>query len=258
MIHRWTSSDRSAIRQLFEPFDKARALILPAIDQNRCELWVDSLEFPSAAMWRLKNLCALAGDSTSPSAYELISKIEPRQAVFVCSEDWTDLLKSSWGSRLGSQKRTRLSPDTLDIDHLRKLMQTVPEDFVLERMDLDTVKSLDKRVAMHIPLFYGDSESFYNNGVGFCIKHQGKVVSSASSFAPFTDAFEIEVYTSNDPIYRRKGLATAVCAALIVYALERKLVPHWDAANEGSIALALKLGYTNPEPWEIFYLHPES
>ena len=258
MIYRWISNDQSAIRQLFDSFDKARVLIFPAIDQNRCELWVDSLESPTVAMWRLKILCALAGDSTSPSAHELVHKIEPRQAVFVCSEDWITLLKRSWGSKLGIEKRTRLSPDSLDIDHLRKFMETIPDDFTLERMDLDTVKSLDKRVAMHIPLFFGDSESFYNTGVGFCIKHQGKVVSSASSFAPFTDAFEIEVHTNNDPIYRRKGLATAACAALMVYALERNLTPHWDAANEASVALALKLGYTNPEPWAAFYLNPES
>ncbi len=258
MIHKWTSDDKTSVRQLFETFDKARALIFPAIDQDRCELWVDSLDSPSAVLWKLKILCALAGDSTSPAAVELIHKIEPRQAVFFCSTDWGVLIRRTWGSRLGSQKRTRLSPDFLDIPYLRVLMKRVPDGFALERMDLDTVRSLDKRVAMHIPLFYGDSESFYNNGVGFCIKHQGKVVSSASSFAPFTDAFEIEVYTNNDPTYRRKGLATAVSAALIVYALEHNIVPHWDAANEESVALALKLGYSNPEPWEVFYLKPES
>ncbi len=258
MIFEWTNSNRTIIRQLFDTFDKARALILPAIDQGRCQLWVDSLDTPSAVLWKLKNLCALAGDSTSSAAQELVQKIEPRQAIFVCSKDWADLIKQSWGTRLGVQSRTRLSPELLDITHLRTLMNMVPEDFMLERMDLETVRSLDKRVAMHIPTFYGDSESFYNNGVGFCIKHQGKVVSSASSFAPFIDAFEIEVYTEKAPNYRRKGLATAVSAALIIYALERNIVPHWDAANKESLALALKLGYTNPEPWQIFFLKPES
>jgi len=257
MILEWTISDKTLVRSLFDTFDKAKALILPAIDQDRCELWVDSLDSPSVVLWELKNLCALTGDCTSPAAQELINKIEPMQALIVSSKDWVDLVRNSWGTRLGIQERTRLCPDSLDINHLRKLMSLVPDDFTLERMDLDTVRSLDKRIAMHIPLFYGDSDAFHNNGVGFCIKHEGKVVSSASSFAPFIDAFEIEVYTEKNPIYRRKGLATAVCAALMVYALEHNIIPHWDAANEESLALALKLGYTDPEPWQIFFLKPE-
>jgi len=258
MILEWTNNDRTLVRQLFDSFDKARAIIFPAIDQGRCELWVDSLESPSVVLWKLKILCALSGDSTNPVAEELIQKIQPMQALILCSVDWAALIKHIWGFRLGVQNRTKLSPDSLDINHLRKLMNIVPDGFSLERLDLQTVRSLDKRVAMHIPTFYGDSEEFYKNGVGFCIKHQGKVVSSAYSFAPFIDAFEIQVQTNDDPSYRRMGLAKAVSAALMVYALEHNIVPHWDAANEESVALALKLGYTNPEPWQIFYLKPES
>ena len=36
-------------------------------------------------------------------------------------------------------------------------------------------------------------------------------------------------------------------------ALEKNLVPHWDAANEASVKLALKLGYTNPVSWDAYY-----
>ncbi|TFG30915.1 GNAT family N-acetyltransferase, partial [Candidatus Thorarchaeota archaeon] len=91
---------------------------------------------------------------------------------------------------------------------------------------------------------------------GFCIKHEGKVVSIASTFTPFIDEFEIQVMTNDDSRYRRKGLATVVSAALLVYALEHGLVPQWDAANESSVKLAKKLGYTNPIKWNSFYLRP--
>ena len=42
---------------------------------------------------------------------------------------------------------------------------------------------------------------------------------------------------------RRKGLAMACCASLILACLDRKLYPSWDAHNKGSLALAEKLGY---------------
>ena len=87
------------------------------------------------------------------------------------------------------------------------------------------------------------------------IRHEGKILSVASTFMPFKDEFEIDVRTI-DTEHRRMGLATVVSAALMIHALENGLVPHWDAANEASVGLALKLGYTNPEPWEAYYLKP--
>ncbi|TFG94575.1 GNAT family N-acetyltransferase, partial [Candidatus Thorarchaeota archaeon] len=39
--------------------------------------------------------------------------------------------------------------------------------------------------------------------------------------------------------------------------LENNLVPHWDAANEQSVKLALKLGYSNPKTWEVYFYKSE-
>ncbi|MFW9965387.1 MAG: GNAT family N-acetyltransferase, partial [Candidatus Sifarchaeia archaeon] len=112
---------------------------------------------------------------------------------------------------------------------------------------------LDKRNAIHIPTFFGSSETFHKMGIAYSISYEGKVVSMASTYMPFTNEFEIQVNTF-DPRHRRKGLATVASAALILHALEHGLVPQWDAANEASMNLALKLGYTNPDPWEAYYL----
>lgn len=43
--------------------------------------------------------------------------------------------------------------------------------------------------------------------------------------------------------YRRRGLACACGAKLILECLKRSLYPSWDAQNKCSIALAEKLGY---------------
>jgi predicted GNAT family acetyltransferase len=80
------------------------------------------------------------------------------------------------------------------------------------------------------------------------------VVSIASTLTPFKDEFEIEVRTENSAKYRQKGLATIVSSALILHALDKGYIPHWDAANEISVKLALKLGYTDPFSWEAFYI----
>jgi len=257
MIVEWVSEDRTRVRSLFETHKRARAVIFPALDQGRGRLWTNSLESPIVARLQLVMIHAVTGDSTSPDAEEIVRMIEPMQLVFGPNDKWTRIIKELWGERLGIQLRALFSPKSLDLDKLRHLREQIPPNYTLERMDLESIKGMDKRRAMHIPMFFGSSEEFFKMGIAFCIKHDDKVVSIASTFTPYTDEFEIQVDTS-DPEHRRKGLATVVSAALMVHALENGLVPHWDAGNEASIELALKLGYTNPDRWKAYYLKPEN
>ena len=55
------------------------------------------------------------------------------------------------------------------------------------------------------------------------------------------EGIEIEIDTRED--HRRKGLAYACGAKLILECLKRGLYPSWDAQNKWSVALAEKLGY---------------
>jgi hypothetical protein len=251
----WCDEDRSKVRALFNDHTRARAVIFPALDHGRGNVWTNSIEAPTVARLQLAMINAVSGDSTCPDAEEIIRMIEPMQLVFGPDDEWARIIKDLWGERLGIQSRTVLSPESLDLEYLRHLRDQVPDGYKLERMDVETIKRVDKRKAMHIPTFFGNSEDFYKMGIAYCIKYEDKVVSMASTFTPFTDMFEIQVDTS-DADHRRKGLATVSSAALMVHALENGIVPYWDAENEASIHLALKLGYTNPNHWEAYYLKP--
>ena len=73
------------------------------------------------------------------------------------------------------------------------------------------------------------------------ILKSGRIVAGASSYTRYKEGIEIEVDTIEDE--RRKGLATIVCAALILQCLEEGLYLGWDARNMNSVRLAEKLGY---------------
>ena len=60
-------------------------------------------------------------------------------------------------------------------------------------------------------------------------------------FVRYNEGIEIEVDTVEEE--RRKGLATAASAALILRCLDEGLYPSWDAQNIISVHLAEKLGY---------------
>lgn len=78
-------------------------------------------------------------------------------------------------------------------------------------------------------------------GCGMVVLKDGEIVSGASSFSRYRDGIEIEVDTL--PAHRRKHLATAACAALILRCLDAGLYPSWDAHNMHSVRLAESLGY---------------
>ncbi|MBW4622041.1 MAG: GNAT family N-acetyltransferase [Cyanosarcina radialis HA8281-LM2] len=54
--------------------------------------------------------------------------------------------------------------------------------------------------------------------------------------------------------FRRRGLARAVAAAMVLYCLDRGLEPCWDAANEPSSALARQLGFRSMGKYEALNL----
>ncbi len=74
---------------------------------------------------------------------------------------------------------------------------------------------------------------------------------SDKSSIRITNSVEVDVQTLAE--YRGQGFATIVTAKLIEYCLERGIEPHWDAMNELSADLALKIGYTNPEPYRCYH-----
>ena len=69
----------------------------------------------------------------------------------------------------------------------------------------------------------------------------GELVGGASSYTCYSGGYELQVETRED--MRRRGVALACCARLILTCLDRGLYPSWDAANLESVALARRLGY---------------
>jgi GNAT superfamily N-acetyltransferase len=219
------------------------------------QVLVDSRESPEITLLSYEGLYFLAGDSRNERAKELLSHIPRHRIIITPDADWENLLKEHWGIRLISIPRTKFSSSTLDLDHIKKLKTNVAEGYVLERINEENIGGFDEGVANELFGFFRGPENFLKRGFGFCVRDGEKVVSfAATGFIPFNNAFETQVMTANSPDYRRKGLATAVCTHLIEYSLEHGFDPRWDAANERSADFARKLGYSNPEPYNV-YLH---
>ena len=89
-------------------------------------------------------------------------------------------------------------------------------------------------------------------GVGVAALYEGVPVAGAGSYCVYRGGIEVEIDTRPD--HRRRGLATACGARLILACLDRGLYPSWDAHDKRSVALAEKLGYRRGDPYPVYWI----
>lgn len=142
-------------------------------------------------------------------------------------------------------QRHAFNSKKLDTEHLRQLASSIPQGYQLKQMDLHLAKQLASErsefASAHMVNF-DSPEDFIARGFGFCILARDEIVCAGTTFAICARGIEIQISTREKQ--QRKGLATVVAARLLTHCLQNNLDPHWDAENERSASLAMKLGYT--------------
>jgi GNAT superfamily N-acetyltransferase len=177
----------------------------------------------------------------------------PRGAIVTDdSQAWPALVRSALADRIVERERTGFAtpaPAAWDRGRLQALAADIPPDFRIERIDRSNIASF-LVVAEDFASNWRSLDAYLERGLGFGVFDATHCVAGCSSFTLANNKLEIEIDT--DPEYRRLGLARAVAARLILHCLEHGIEPCWDAHNPESAALALQLGFVNPEPYTVF------
>ena len=217
--------------------------------------WMDNSISPAVVIYITPGFCYVNGNQNSSVIVSLLKKIPEKHIIIIPDQKWEDVLKQFWKNTLYMFQRTGFSSKNLVLEHLKDLKTTFPKEFEIKRVTLEIAKKLDKKIAPMMISMFGKADNFIKTGVGFCAMDKGtsKVVCMASSFTPFDKILEVQIDTINDPRYRQKGLATATSAYLLEYCLKNNILPHWDAANDISCRLALKLGFTDPVTYTCYF-----
>lgn len=157
---------------------------------------------------------------------------------------WLSLLDECWGGRACPTVRyaTKKEPGVFDPAHLEAAAASLPHGYRLEKIGPELFRRC-KALPWAADLVgqYRDYACYRRYGLGVVVTRAGEPVSGASSYSGWPGGIEIEIDTRED--HRRRGLAYAAGAALILACLERGWYPSWDAHNPASLALAEKLGY---------------
>lgn len=165
---------------------------------------------------------------------------------------WTALLAEVHPHSLRlTRYATRKEPDVFDENRLRSSLCALPKGYTIRRIDKEIYHSTF--LASWSRDLCGQFSSYADyerDGLGFAVLHGGELVCGASSYTVYDGGIEIEIDTRED--HRRRGLARACAARLILACLAKGLYPSWDAANPASLHLAESLGYRFDREYTVF------
>lgn len=237
---------RERLRPFFSAMPGLDGCIEAGLSGDFGRAFVDDIDAPSAALLSV-DFSFLAGDAGRGA--ELVRSCA-RPATFVVADgEWERLLRDVWGSDLQSYQRVRFAPGDWKRSRLEQLAADLPDGFTLASVGTDNVKQLAE-LADSFVYNYPSLESFLERGAAFAIAREGRLVAGCSSFTLAGGLLEFEINTHPD--FRRRGLAAACGAAMILHCVNHGLEPCWDAHNPMSARLAERLGFVDAAPYTAY------
>lgn len=220
-------------------------MILSCLQGCMGTAWADSDVSPKAAQLVIADFCFFAGE---PSA-ELVKNCPPgRRSGFIImipqNGRWAGLIEDIYGENAVKVARYAIKKekDIFDASALSRIVENVGAEYEIKLIDCGIYDmAVKNKWSEDLCSQFEGCEDYLARGLGVAALHKGELVSGASSYTVYRGGIEIEIDTRED--YRRRGLALACGARLILACLEVGLYPSWDAQNKGSVALAQKLGY---------------
>lgn len=249
------AKDKEKLTELFSNLNDS--LIISCIQNYFGHAWVDQIENPRSGKIITADFCFLAGEPYEELLLDMQEEYHDGYLILVPeSEAWCRRIEEVYGKNCKRIERYGLKKegDIFDRDKLRQFVKNVEPEFEVRLLDeKDYYQALSEEWSRDWCSQYKDWEDYQKRGLGAVILHNGEIVAGASSYTSYREGIEVQIVTRKD--YRRRGLALASGAKLILAALERGLYPNWDAKNMMSVGVAKKLGYHYAGPYTAYEVY---
>ena len=244
----WKMTDTKSAEPLFAAWEDT--MILSCLQGVMGDIFSNRPEAPTSAMAALGDFRFFAGIPNR----ELVL-YRPEEFIILVPENggWAELIRSCFPGKHKQVCRYALKkePHVFDPIKLRKIASSLPAGYTLAPIDEALYHRCGKeRWSRSLTEQYRDYLTYRALGLGVAVLKDGTFLSGASSYSSFRGGIEIEIDTKEE--FRRKGLASACGAQLILDCLQRGLYPSWDAQNKISLALAEKLGYRYSHTYDAY------
>lgn len=248
----FTVTDKRTIAPLFEGWQET--LIWSCLQDCMGKAYGDSRTHPRSAKIQIADFCFFAGIPEEELVIHSPEEASPEFLIMVPQhEGWSKMIVSIYGEYAVRRERyaTKKEPGIFNKEALIKLSQQHPQAYDIRLIDEAVFHQIQPLPwAQDLCSQFSDYADYAARGIGVAALHDGVVVSGASSYTVYRGGIEIEIDTREDQ--RRKGLAMACGARLILECLDRGWYPSWDAHNKASLALAEKLGYHFDHAYPVY------
>ena len=230
-------NDASRVEALFAGMEDS--MIRSCLQGVMGTVYVTDPDAPRSAMAFLADFAFFAGEPDRE-----LAAFKPGGEVCMVppSPCWAEHIEELWPEAARTTRYAIRKDTRFDRQKLESIVASLPENYELRRIDGELYDACTREgLFVDCVAHFGSKERFLEMGRGFAVLKDGRLVSVASSYTAYREGIEIEIDTAEEE--RRKGLAGAAGAALILSCLDDGLYPSWDAANTESVRLAEKLGY---------------
>lgn len=248
-------------RKLIQPYfnNMEDTFIRTCLQGHMGRAWTDSMIRPSFGIIQVGDFCFINGfvSRNMRSVLNNILQITGRGSLLLVpgNENIKFMIQMNFPKWEQVQRYAfQHKSEEFDLPFLKQIISTLPKEYELALIDEHWyLKALSEEWSRDLVNNFESSSDFMKRGIGVIITCNGEILSGASSYSIYDGGIEIQVDTK--PSYRMKGLGYMVSAALIIACRERNIYPNWDAANEISMQLALKLGYNYSHSYSIYIIN---
>lgn len=216
---------------------------------------------PRAALIETGDFLFLAGDAADMQCETLLASYahDGRFRILCCKDQALydragQLLR---GAASPAQRFAFQTPEKFDRQKLDAMIRKAPDDVQLRLFDAGCYdQAMESEWSRDLCSQFVSKDHYLKNGLGAAALCDGQLIGGASSYIYAQGAIEIEIDVRSDQ--RRKGIASACAAMLVLECLKRGIRPGWDAANPVSARLAEKLGYVPLGAYPVWLLHEQA
>lgn len=141
---------------------------------------------------------------------------------------------------------------SFDFTYYKNIQRTIVSEYDVTSINGQLIKQCLEFDEDYYNEYWDSTENFLQNGIGFCVMDKEKIISEAVSIFKSQKYAEVDIITDSN--YRGKGLASIIGERFIEYCISHNIEPRWDCDidNIASINLGSKLGFTDPEEYNIY------
>ncbi|MBR3229365.1 MAG: GNAT family N-acetyltransferase [Clostridia bacterium] len=208
------------------------------------EVYTDNALSPKFAILLVKSFCFISGIIEKEELREIINNNFKNKSI-IPSDEICVQIEEIYGERIVKTQRYSIKKNpSFNISKLKKMTNNLSQEYKIEKIKDDLIDKVREEG------FNITTENYEKNGIGFCCIYNNEIIGSASSNIFYKDGIEVNVRVKEK--YRRKGIATAMCANLILECINQNKKISWDAKDMNSVKLAEKLGFEYDSPYNRY------